>query len=168
MSARVFEEVERERAQEISKSAFEEQAAALRMALVEAQRALAEADFPVIVLFAGVDGAGKGETVNLLTEWLDPRRIVTHAYDRLTEEEGQRPEFWRYWRDLPERGRFGLFLSAWYSAPPARPRLRAHRAECARPPARAHRGVRANARGRRRADPQVLDAPQPRGAAEAA
>ena len=60
---------------------------------------------------------GQGETVNLLTEWLDPRRIVTHAYDRLTEEEGQRPEFWRYWRDLPGRGRLGLFLSAWYSAP---------------------------------------------------
>ena len=104
-------------AREISRAAFDEQAAALRTALVEAQRALAEADFPVIVLFAGVDGAGKGETVNLLTEWLDPRRIVTHAYDRLTEEEGQRPEFWRYWRDLPARGRFGLFLSAWYSAP---------------------------------------------------
>ena len=117
MSSRVFEEVERERAREISRAAFDEQAAALRIALVEAQRALAEADFPVIVLFAGVDGAGKGETVNLLTEWLDPRRIVTHAYDRLTEEEGQRPEFWRYWRDLPARGRFGLFLSAWYSAP---------------------------------------------------
>ena len=117
MSARVFEEVERERTREISKSAFEEQAAALRISLVEAQRNLAGADFPVVVLFAGVDGAGKGETVDLITEWLDPRRIVTHAYDRLTEEEGQRPEFWRYWRDLPERGRIGLFLSAWYSEP---------------------------------------------------
>ena len=117
MSGRVFEEVERERARELSKAAFEEQGTALRIALVEAQRALAKADFPAIVLFAGVDGGGKGETVNLLTEWLDPRRIVTHAYDRLTEEEGQRPEFWRYWRDLPERGRLGLFLSAWYSAP---------------------------------------------------
>ena len=117
MSGRVFEEVERERARELSKAAFEEQGTALRVALVEAQRALANADFPAIVLFAGVDGGGKGETVNLLTEWLDPRRIVTHAYDRLTEEEGQRPEFWRYWRDLPERGRLGLFLSAWYSAP---------------------------------------------------
>ena len=117
MSEGVFEEVERERASELSKSAFEEQGTALRVALVEAQRALAQADFPAIVLFAGVDGGGKGETVNLLTEWLDPRRIVTYAYDRLTEEEGQRPEFWRYWRDLPARGRLGLFLSAWYSAP---------------------------------------------------
>jgi len=117
MSGRVFEEVERERAREISKAAFEERATPLRVALVEAQRALAKADFPVIVLFAGVDGGGKGETVNLLTEWLDPRRIETHAYDRLTEEERQRPEFWRYWRDLPARGRLGLFLSAWYSRP---------------------------------------------------
>ena len=117
MSARVFEEVESERTRELTSAAFEEQAVTLRVALIEAQRALAEADFPAIMLFAGVDGAGKGETVNLLTEWLDPRRIVTHAYDRLTEEEGQRPEFWRYWRDLPARGRLGVFLSAWYSAP---------------------------------------------------
>ena len=117
MSGRAFEDVERERAREVPKAVFEEKATALRVGLVEAQRALAKADFPAIVLFAGVDGAGKGETVNLLTEWLDPRRIITHAYDRLTEEEGEHPEFWRYWRDLPARGRFGLFLSAWYSAP---------------------------------------------------
>ena len=117
MGGRVFDEVESERTREVSKSAFEEKGTALRVKLVEAQRALAKADFPVVILFAGVDGGGKGETVNLLTEWLDPRSIVTHAYDRLTEEEGQRPEFWRYWRDLPARGRFGLFLSAWYSAP---------------------------------------------------
>ncbi len=111
----MFEAVEQ--ARELSKAAFEERAPALRIALVEAQRALASADFPAIVLFAGVDGAGKGEMVNLFNEWLDPRRIVTNVYDRLTEDEGQRPEFWRYWRDLPPRGRLGLFLSAWYSAP---------------------------------------------------
>ena len=38
MSEGVFEEVERERASELSKSAFEEQGTALRVALVEAQR----------------------------------------------------------------------------------------------------------------------------------
>ena len=34
----------------------------------------------MIVLFAGVDGAGKSESVNLLNEWMDPRWIVTRAY----------------------------------------------------------------------------------------
>ena len=34
----------------------------------------------MIVLFAGVDTAGKGETANLLNEWMDPRWIVTRGY----------------------------------------------------------------------------------------
>ena len=46
------------------------------------QQSAARAVFPVIVLFAGVDGAGKSETVNLLNEWMDPRWIVTRGYTR--------------------------------------------------------------------------------------
>ena len=71
----------------------------------------------MIVIFAGVDGAGKGETVNLLNEWMDPRWIVTRAYGEPSDEESERPEYWRYWRDLPPKGRIGLFLSSWYSRP---------------------------------------------------
>jgi AMP-polyphosphate phosphotransferase len=71
----------------------------------------------VIVLFAGVDTAGKGETVNLLNEWMDPRWIITRGYTDPSGEEGERPRLWRYWRDLPPRGRIALFLSAWYSSP---------------------------------------------------
>ena len=87
----------------------------------------------------------RARTVDLITEWLDPRRIVTHAYDRLTEEEGQRPEFWRYWRDLPERGRIGLFLSAWYSEPLLDRAYGRIGPSAPRPAALAHRGVRADA-----------------------
>jgi len=71
----------------------------------------------VIVVFGGVDGAGKGEIVNLLNEWMDPRWIVTRAYGEPSDEESERPEYWRYWRDLPRKGRIGLFLSSWYSRP---------------------------------------------------
>ena len=71
----------------------------------------------MILLFAGVDGAGKGETTNLLNEWMDPRWIVTRAYAEPSQEERERPEFWRYWRDLPGDGELGIFLSAWYSRP---------------------------------------------------
>ena len=34
----------------------------------------------MILLFAGVDGVGKGGTANLLNEWTDPRWIITRAY----------------------------------------------------------------------------------------
>ncbi len=80
-------------------------------------RSSAQASFPVIVLFAGVDTAGKGETVNLLNEWMDPRWIVTRGYTEPSSEERERPRLWRYWRDLPPRGRLAMFLSAWYSSP---------------------------------------------------
>ena len=101
----------------VAKKAFDKATPEMRVALLELQQELRKAEFPVIVLFSGVDGAGKGETVNLLNEWMDPRWIETHAYAASSEEELERPEFWRYWRDLPAKGRFGLFLSAWYSQP---------------------------------------------------
>ncbi len=101
----------------ISREEYKEQEARLRVELLQAQQELRKADFPVILVFAGVDGAGKGETVNLLNEWMDPRWLITHAYTRPSQEESERPEFWRYWRDLPPKGRIGMFLSSWYSQP---------------------------------------------------
>jgi polyphosphate:AMP phosphotransferase len=103
--------------QEIPKEQYKARVPTLRTELLEVQRELTEAKFPVIIVFAGVDGAGKGETVNLLNEWMDPRWIVTRAYGQPSDEETERPEYWRYWRDLPRKGRIGLFLSSWYSRP---------------------------------------------------
>ncbi|MQX36280.1 polyphosphate kinase [Roseospira navarrensis] len=101
----------------VSKEEFDRQAGPLRIELLELQQTLRAADFPVILVFAGVEGAGKSESMNLLNEWLDPRWIVTRAYGPPSDEERERPEFWRFWRDLPPKGRIGQFLSAWYSRP---------------------------------------------------
>ncbi len=103
--------------QKVSRSEYKERVVLLRKELLDAQFRLKKAGFPVIVLFHGVDGAGKGETVNTLHEWMDTRLITTQAYDTPTTEEAQRPSFWRYWRDLPAAGRTGIFLKAWYSDP---------------------------------------------------
>jgi len=101
----------------ISREEFDALAPSLRTELLDLQQQLREADFPVVVLFAGVDGAGKNETVNLINEWMDPRWIVTRAYHKPSDEEKERPEYWRYWRDLPPKGKVGLFLSSWYHHP---------------------------------------------------
>jgi len=101
----------------VPKQAFDEAVPTLRVELVELQQRLRSADFPVLVLFSGVNGAGKGETINLLNEWMDPRWIESSAYQPPSDEERERPRFWRYWRDVPAKGRLGLFLSAWYSRP---------------------------------------------------
>lgn len=103
--------------QTLSKRDFKRLLPELRAKLLELQRALKENQTPVIVLFAGVDGAGKHDVVNSLNEWMNPGWMVTRAYDQPSDEEAQRPEWWRYWRDLPSKGQIALFQSAWYSTP---------------------------------------------------
>ena len=65
----------------ISTSRFKREAPKLREALLEAEyRLLEKPEFPVLILVGGVEGAGKGETVNLLNEWMDPRHIRAEAF----------------------------------------------------------------------------------------
>ena len=102
----------------VDKKTYKNRVTPLREELLQLQEKVRQrGTTQVILLFAGVDGGGKGETVNLLHEWLDPRWMMTNAYGVPDEIERRRPAFWRYWRDLPPRGRIGMFLSAWYSQP---------------------------------------------------
>jgi polyphosphate:AMP phosphotransferase len=103
----------------VDKRDFQNEVPPLRSALLDAQMsALERAEFPVILLSGGVDGGGKGEVVNLLLEWMDPRHIQVHAMgDELTDEERARPPMWRFWRALPPKGKTGVFFGSWYTAP---------------------------------------------------
>ncbi len=100
----------------IDKETYEAEVPALREALLEAQFELKQqARFPVIVLINGIEGAGKGETVKLLNEWMDPRLIEVRTFDQQSDEELAHPPAWRYWRALPAKGRMGVFFGNWYS-----------------------------------------------------
>ena len=102
----------------VDKESYKAQLPALREALLDAQYELRErGSFPVIILINGVDGAGKGETVNLLNEWMDPRLIDTHAFGDTGLEEYAQPAMWRFWRSLPARGRIGILFGSWYTLP---------------------------------------------------
>ncbi|PJI49454.1 MAG: polyphosphate:AMP phosphotransferase [Pseudomonas sp.] len=100
----------------IDKETYEKEVAVLREALLEAQYELKQqARFPVIILINGIEGAGKGETVKLLNEWMDPRLIRVESFLLPTDEELSRPPQWRFWRRLPPKGRTGIFFGNWYS-----------------------------------------------------
>ena len=101
----------------IGKDEFHDAVPELRAQLLELQQQLRSTPFPVIIVFGGVDKGGKTETINVLNEWMDPRWLITRAYGAPSDEMAERPEYWRYWRDLPPKGRIGLFLSCWYSRP---------------------------------------------------
>ena len=102
----------------LDKKSYMREEAVLRAKLLNAQYDLKEnGRFPVLILIAGVEGAGKGETVNLLNEWMDPRHIHTHAFPDASDEERERPPLWRYWRALPPKGKIGVFFGAWHTVP---------------------------------------------------
>ena len=101
----------------LSKEEYAAELPLIRARLLAAQFALLKTKVPVIVVIAGADGSGKGDTVNRLLEWLDPRGVETNVFGPRTDEERDRPAAWRFWRTLPARGRIGIFFGSWYTEP---------------------------------------------------
>ena len=106
----------------------------LRASLLHAHFALRSRKFPVIIIVSGADGAGKGELVHRLNEWLDPRGVTTHAFWDASDEERERPPYWRFWRAMPGHGRIGILFGSWYTEPIIRRvygKIKGHRFETA-------------------------------------
>ncbi|MGZ5098500.1 MAG: polyphosphate:AMP phosphotransferase [Usitatibacter sp.] len=102
----------------LDKKEFKREEPKLREGLLDLQYdLLKKSEFPVIILVNGVDGAGKGETVNLFNEWMDPRHIQTRAFGAMTDIERERPEMWRFWQALAPKGRIGILFGSWYTDP---------------------------------------------------
>ncbi|MFJ1300513.1 polyphosphate:AMP phosphotransferase [Pseudomonadota bacterium AL_CKDN230030165-1A_HGKHYDSX7] len=99
----------------LPKDDFKTQESRLRVALLRSQYdRLKRADRTLLIVVAGIDGAGKGETINQLNEWMDPRHIHTLAYGPPDNDERARPPFWRYWNELPAKGQTGIVFGSWY------------------------------------------------------
>jgi len=63
----------------LSKKEFQAVEPDLHTRLLEAQQLLKKSNTSVIIIVSGVEGAGKGEVVNRLSEWLDTRDIKNHS-----------------------------------------------------------------------------------------
>ena len=111
----MFEAVEL--GQKLEKEEYKQQEKVFRTRLGELQRELMSAQVPVLIIVAGVEGAGKGDVVNRLNKWLDTRGIQTHAFWDETDEELERPDYWRYWKRMPARGSISVMFCGWYAEP---------------------------------------------------
>ena len=100
----------------IDKKTYNAELPALREALLDAQYELIEKrGFAVVMIVSGVNGGGRRESVRLLNQWLDARHIDTHGMGEPSDEERERPPMWRFWRNLPPKGRIAIFQGSWYS-----------------------------------------------------
>jgi polyphosphate:AMP phosphotransferase len=107
----IFEQAER--VEPLPKAEFDALEPELRVGLINAQFDLRSAPFSVLILIAGNDRVGCNDLVDLLHEWMDARGLDTTVFVEPSQEELERPLFWRYWRALPAHGRIGVHLGAW-------------------------------------------------------
>ena len=101
--------------QRLTKRTYQARARVLREQLVQLQQELRHVPFKVLLILAGPEGAGRGNLLNTLAEWLDPRGVETFSYHTPTDNERAHPHQWRFWRSLPGIGRIGLYAGSWYT-----------------------------------------------------
>lgn len=67
-----------------------------------------------VLVFEGVDAAGKDGSINRLVGEVDPRLYTVHAISAPTEEELNHHYLWRFYKKLPDNGYAGIFSRSWY------------------------------------------------------
>ena len=101
----------------IDKATFKREAPKVRADLLQVQREIAASNLAPIVLVSGGDEWGKTNVLDLLLQWLDARGIEVAALGPPSDEELERPRFWRFWRVFAPKGRMTLFVGSWYTSP---------------------------------------------------
>ena len=84
-----------------------------REQLYDFQMKIKEHKIPVLVLFEGWGSSGKGSTIGKVIKNIDPRffKVVTMSVP--TEEEKRYPFLYKYFKQIPEAGKFTFLDSGW-------------------------------------------------------
>ena len=86
----------------------------LGLELSELQRNLHENKKAVLIIFEGLDGSGKGTTINKILQFLDPRGYKVYSNEKKTENEKLRPFMWKYWQQFPKKGEIAVLDRSYY------------------------------------------------------
>jgi polyphosphate:AMP phosphotransferase len=68
----------------------------------------------LVSVFEGNDAAGKGGSIKRVAAALDPRQYNIVPIAAPSEDERAQPYLWRFWRQIPGRGKFTIFDRSWY------------------------------------------------------
>jgi AMP-polyphosphate phosphotransferase len=68
----------------------------------------------LVLVFEGSDAAGKGGAIRRVTYALDARQYCAIPIAAPSEEERAYPYLWRFWKNVPPRGKVAIFDRSWY------------------------------------------------------
>ena len=78
------------------------------------QRFYAEQRQSLLIVFQGMDAAGKDSTIKHVTSGVNPQGFQVFNFKQPTYKDIDHNYLWRYWRAMPERGRIGIFNRSHY------------------------------------------------------
>lgn len=99
----------------LDKKFYERELKRLQIDLVKLQEWIKYKGLKVVVIFEGRDAAGKGGTIKVITQSLNPRICRVVALGTPTEREKTQWYFQRYVAQLPAAGEMVLFDRSWYN-----------------------------------------------------
>ena len=99
----------------VSRKVYEAELFRLQTELVKMQEWTKTTGARIVVIFEGRDAAGKGGTIKLISEYLNPRVARISALPTPTEREKGQWYYQRYIAQLPARGEIALFDRSWYN-----------------------------------------------------
>jgi len=82
--------------------------------LRELQHVLYEKRKSLVVVFEGIDAAGKGGTIKRFVEALDPRGYDVIPISAPNTDEKAHHYLWRFWKACPKGGHIAVFDRSWY------------------------------------------------------
>ncbi|MEQ1937352.1 polyphosphate kinase 2 [Mesorhizobium sp. CN5-321] len=94
---------------------YEATLALLQVELVKAQAWMQKSGERVLALFEGRDAAGKGGTIFVMRQYMNPRTARNVALPKPTETEQGQWYFQRYVAHFPTSGEFVTFDRSWYN-----------------------------------------------------
>ena len=80
--------------------------------------------YAVLLIFQAMDAAGKDGAIKHVMSGVNPQGCQVFSYKHPSAMELQHDFLWRTTRDLPERGRIGIFNRSYYEEVLIRPRAR--------------------------------------------
>jgi polyphosphate kinase 2 len=95
--------------------AYEKELLKLQVELLKLQNHIKANGLKVIMIFEGRDAAGKGGTIQRITEHLNPRGARVVALEKPSEIEKTQWYFQRYVQHLPSAGEIVIFDRSWYN-----------------------------------------------------
>ena len=99
----------------LSRERYEELLKPLTRELSDAARWIQETGQRVVIVFEGRDTAGKGGSIDMISQNINPRHCKVVALSAPTPTEQGQWYFQRYMKHLPSRGELVLFDRSWYN-----------------------------------------------------